>query len=98
MTLKPKLRQRSGDESPLSGDDDRLLTADEIENEGGGSKSKLAKDRCYGKGIPYVKLGRLVRYRLGDYREYIARNRRQSTSEMPLANTAKKRRGRERHL
>ena len=44
------------------------------------SESTLAKDRVYGTGIPFVKFGRSVRYRVGDIRAEIAKRRRISTS------------------
>ncbi len=42
---------------------------------------KLQEDRRTGKGIPYVKVGRLARYRPEDVEEWLARNVRTSTSE-----------------
>lgn len=47
----------------------------------GKAVSTLQKARVSGGGIPYVKLGRSVRYRLSDIRAYIAGNMRGSTSD-----------------
>ena len=37
--------------------------------------STLQKDRCNGRGLPYVRFGRTVRYCLGDLVDYIEANR-----------------------
>ena len=42
----------------------------------GRSVASLRRDRLLGGGIPYAKLGSLVRYDPHDIREYIARNKR----------------------
>ena len=47
----------------------------------GKSVSTLQKERVSGAGVPYVKLGRAVRYRLSDLKAHIARNIRRSTSD-----------------
>ena len=45
-------------------------------------KSRVDKERLTGGGPPYIKDGHLVRYRRGDYREWLAsRPRFTSTSE-----------------
>ena len=36
------------------------------------ARPTLQKDRLYGRGIPFVRLGRLVRYRKRDVEAYIA--------------------------
>lgn len=36
--------------------------------------SKLSTDRHLGKGLPYVKIGGTVRYKLGDIRDYLDRS------------------------
>lgn len=38
----------------------------------GRARATLQKDRLYGRGIPFVRIGRLVRYRRSDYEHYIA--------------------------
>lgn len=43
--------------------------------------SSLQKDRLRGDGCPFVKIGRLVRYRPEDVRAYIAARIIYSTSE-----------------
>lgn len=45
------------------------------------SVKKLNADRLSGGGCPYVKIGRLVRYRIEDVEEYEARKLRRNTSE-----------------
>lgn len=39
------------------------------------SEQGLRNNRHLGKGIPYIKLGRAVRYRLSDVERYLAENR-----------------------
>ena len=43
----------------------------------------LQAQRLRGDGIPYVKLGRSVRYDLEEVKAYLAAQRRQSTSNYP---------------
>jgi hypothetical protein len=54
---------------------------------GGGSKPiaprTLQRQRLEGKGPVFVKIGGAVRYRRSDLDEYIAANRRTSTSNTP---------------
>ena len=45
------------------------------------SPRTLERQRVAGTGIPYVSIGRLVRYREADVQAYIAGRRRGSTSE-----------------
>lgn len=47
----------------------------------GVSVQKLQRDRWAGRSIPYVKLGRAVRYRVEDVEAYLAANTRTSTSQ-----------------
>ena len=57
-------------------DDNWLLSPKQIEDRGGPSASIQAKRRCYGDPIfPYVNVGRLKKVRLGDWREYVRKNR-----------------------
>jgi predicted DNA-binding transcriptional regulator AlpA len=51
---------------------DRLLTDRQVSEITGRARSTLQKDRVAGGGIPYVYVGRLVRYRLSDVQAYIA--------------------------
>lgn len=37
--------------------------------------SKLRQDRFYGRGIPYYKVGKSVRYRLSDIEDFMEANR-----------------------
>ena len=49
------------------------------------SLATIERDRWIGKGIPFSKFGRMVRYRKMDIREWIERHRAfQSTTEMQL--------------
>lgn len=43
--------------------------------------STLRKDRMAGRGFPFIKLGRSVKYSLSDARKEIARCRRSSTTD-----------------
>ena len=61
---------------------DRLLSDREVSQITGRARSTLQKDRVAGGGIPYVYVGRLVRYRLSDLEAFIAALPvRRSTSE-----------------
>ena len=57
-----------------------LLTERQAAEITGKAVSTLQKERVSGAGIPYVKLGRTVRYRLCDIRAHISKNVRHSTS------------------
>jgi hypothetical protein len=43
---------------------DQLLSDRDVEKITGRAQSTLQKDRVAGKGIPFVRMGRLVRYRM----------------------------------
>jgi predicted DNA-binding transcriptional regulator AlpA len=61
---------------------DQLLSDRDVEKITGRARSTLQKDRVSGSGIPFVRIGRLVRYRQSDVRAYIdALPARRSTSE-----------------
>ncbi|MEQ1544695.1 hypothetical protein [Methyloglobulus sp.] len=46
------------------------------------SKAKLERDRWAGTGIPFIKIGRQVKYRKGDVLNWLNQHQpRQSTSE-----------------
>jgi hypothetical protein len=49
-----------------------LLTDYDVERRTGRARPTLQKDRVAGRGIPFVKIGRLVRYRPEDVDAYIA--------------------------
>ena len=46
------------------------------------SERKLERERSAGTGVPFVRIGRLVRYRLIDVREYLEAQRCRSTSDV----------------
>jgi excisionase family DNA binding protein len=49
------------------------------------SLATIERDRWIGKGIPFSKFGRLVRYRKTDIREWLEKHKSfQSTTEMQL--------------
>jgi excisionase family DNA binding protein len=52
---------------------DRLLTDTDVAAIIGRAKSTLEKDRVAGRGIPFVRIGRQVRYRAADVDAYLAR-------------------------
>ena len=64
------------------GDDDELLSTDAAGIVLGGiASSTMCKWRVAGSGPPFVKLGRLVKYRRGDLRAHSRARRRRSTSD-----------------
>ncbi len=50
---------------------DALLTEHEVSRVIGRAVSTLQKDRVEGRGVPFVRVGRLVRYRESDVQAYI---------------------------
>jgi predicted DNA-binding transcriptional regulator AlpA len=50
---------------------ERLLDDNELAAVIGRSRSRIQKDRLEGRGPPFVKIGRLVRYRADDVRNYL---------------------------
>jgi hypothetical protein len=50
---------------------DQLLSDRDVEKITGRARSTLQKDRIVGTGIPFVRLGRLVRYRSSDVTAFI---------------------------
>jgi excisionase family DNA binding protein len=65
---------------------DRLLSDREVARLIGCARSTLQKDRCSGTGIPYITIGRQVRYRESDVAAYLAAlPKRCSTSEADAA-------------
>ena len=51
---------------------DRLLDDHEVAQITRRARSTLQKDRVSGTGIPFVRIGRLVRYRQSDVAAYVA--------------------------
>jgi predicted DNA-binding transcriptional regulator AlpA len=61
---------------------DPLLSDRDVARITGRARSTLQKDRVAGSGIPYIRIGRLVRYRPSDVSAYLdALATRRSTSE-----------------
>lgn len=61
---------------------DQLLSDREVSQITGRARSTLQKDRITGTGIPFIRLGRLVRYRATEVHAFIAAlPSRRSTSE-----------------
>jgi predicted DNA-binding transcriptional regulator AlpA len=61
---------------------DRLVDDRELSRRIGRARSTLQKDRVAGRGVPYVRIGALVRYRESDVEAYLASlQTRRSTSE-----------------
>jgi predicted DNA-binding transcriptional regulator AlpA len=61
---------------------ERLLSDRDVSAITGRARSTLQKDRVAGTGIPFVRLGSLVRYRATDVERYLAElPTRFSTSE-----------------
>lgn len=62
---------------------DSLLSDRDVEKITGRARSTLQKDRVSGSGIPFIRIGRLVRYRQSDVSAYLdALPARRSTSEV----------------
>lgn len=53
----------------------RYLTDEQVSFLTGRSRSALAKDRFYRRGIPFTKFGRAVRYRLDLVKRYLKSQR-----------------------
>lgn len=52
-----------------------LLTPRQLSEQTGFSENSLAQDRYHNKGIPYVKIGKRVRYLKDDVIAYLEANR-----------------------
>ncbi|WP_210315456.1 helix-turn-helix domain-containing protein [Aurantimonas sp. DM33-3] len=59
-----------------------LMTEQEVADRQKRSIKTLQNQRVTGFGIPFLKLGRCVRYRLADVEAWEEAQRRQSTSEL----------------
>jgi excisionase family DNA binding protein len=53
---------------------DKLLTAQQVADYLGVSVGTLAMERHYGRGLPFVRIGRRIRYRAKDIADYIDDN------------------------
>ena len=53
----------------------KLLTAKELAEILGVSQETLAQNRYLGQGVPYIKVGVRIRYRLDDVIAYLEANR-----------------------
>ncbi len=62
-----------------------LLDQDRLAKLLGCSARTLERQRLEGTGVPFCRVGRLVRYRLLDVSEYLETQRRQSTSDSGTA-------------
>lgn len=60
---------------------DRLLSRPEVFTEFGLTQRYLEISAVRGDGPPFIKIGRSVRYRAGDLRDWIAARRVASTSQ-----------------
>lgn len=58
----------------LNLEDKKLLTEQEVEDNYGINKRTLQRERVHDTGIPYVKLGRRVRYQQVVIDQYIKKN------------------------
>jgi len=59
------------------------LSNDEAADYLGLKSATLNKWRCHGEGPPFIKVGRLVRYRLVDLDAFLMNRLRHSTSDIP---------------
>jgi len=62
--------------------DERLLSRPDVHSYFGLSQRFLEVSAVRGDGPPFIKIGRSVRYRVGDLREWIAARRVHSTSQI----------------
>ena len=62
-----------------------LLTEKEVAERQGRAVKTLQNQRVHGAGIPFLKLGRTVRYRLADIEAWEAACTRRSTSDRGLS-------------
>ena len=68
--------------NPPPGNDDELLTSENLASETKTPKSRWDKARLTGDGPPFIKIGHLVRYKRADVRAWLAAcPRLNSTSE-----------------
>lgn len=68
-------------DTKISNDADTLLTTDQLALLRKVPRSRIEKERMTGGGPPFVKDGRLVRYRLGDYRSWVASQQRHTMTD-----------------
>lgn len=69
----------------MANDDDTLLTTGQLAELRNVPESRIEKERLKGEGPPFIKDGHLVRYRLGDYRSWVAGMRRFSSTSETMA-------------
>ncbi|MEN4449993.1 helix-turn-helix domain-containing protein [Mycobacterium sp. SM3041] len=63
-----------GTKKPNPAQLDQLMTTQEVADYLGTSKGTLEVDRYYGRGLPYVRFGRRIRYRASDIAAYLEAN------------------------
>lgn len=61
--------------------DDALLSTSETAAAARRSEKSLSRDRITGTGIPFVRIGRLISYRVGDVRAHVRAHIVMSTTE-----------------
>ena len=74
----------------MHNDPDELLVQREYARMRRCSQRTVERERSSGTGCRYIKIGRAVRYRLGDIIEFIERHARLSTSEQEVSSRAGK--------
>jgi hypothetical protein len=72
----------------MHNDPDELLVQREYARMRRCSQRTVERERSSGTGCRYIKIGRAVRYRLGDIIEFIERHARLSTSEQEVSSRA----------
>jgi hypothetical protein len=67
--------------------DDALLTEEEVAALRRVDPKTISRERMSGTGCPYVKQGRSVRYRLGDFKAHVKARTVRSTAEADRLNS-----------
>ena len=61
---------------------EQLMTAEEVSAIIAKTEGALAQDRFLGRGIPFIKMGKTVRYKPSDVEAYIEASRRTQTGQV----------------
>lgn len=62
---------------------ERLYNEQELAHIIGRSLASIRRDRLFGLGVPYVRIGKLIRYRPSDVRQFLDQNVQRTRSAQP---------------